>query len=314
MQRQLEHLLGHLPRGVDNPLALKEWRSMVRQADLIVTAMLVLGVGLGVAYAALRWPDQMPAVWRTWLFDQLTQGALFHSRQVDFLDTHSYHIVTGLAPRLAGSESGPWSSALLLYLTFLGGLLFLLGPVSLGGAIAKERENGTWPFVLITPLSEGTIMRGKWLGLAALSGVLMVMALPLLVWFAAGSARELGYENPWLPWFLLGIGGTWFVSLAFLGSAAGLYTASRSRSASRARFGGLALTALIGLIRGLSLLWLGGSPGEWLLWHGLNLGMEACCAWGLYQAACRHCRQARNEDLQGEEREFREGAEEGWRS
>jgi ABC-type Na+ efflux pump permease subunit len=321
-QRQWERFLGCLPGWLDNPVALKEWRLMVRQADLVVIGMLVLSIGVALAYAALRWPDQMPAVWQTDLFEKLT-----HSDGSEAFPSHPWRslphffsssLSTGRPQSFTPSPSNqggeghfPWCNALLLYLPFIAGLLFLLGPVSLGGAMAKEREGGTWPFVLMTPLSDGAIMRGKLLGLMASSLALGGMALPMLLLLAAGSSLELWGEAAWAPWFLLGIGITWFASLAFVGSAAGLYAACRCRSASTAQLSGLFWTFLVSLMRLCLLPLLSGGPGWWLVWHGFSLLVEGVAAAGFYEAARSHCHRIRAGDIQFEEVEVRAVEEEG---
>jgi hypothetical protein len=163
----------------------------------------------------------------------------------------------------------------------------------------------------MTPLSDGAIMRGKLLGLMASSLALGGMALPMLLLLAAGSSLELWGEAAWAPWFLLGIGITWFASLAFVGSAAGLYAACRCRSASTAQLSGLFWTFLVSLMRLCLLPLLSGGPGWWLVWHGFSLLVEGVAAAGFYEAARSHCHRIRAGDIQFEEVEVRAVEEEG---
>ena len=265
MERKVEGLLARLPAWLDNPVAFKEWRLLARQADMGVIGMLVIGMGGGLVYAVLRWPDQIPHFG--------TMG-----------DT-------------------PWGNALLLYLVFIGGLLFLLGPIATGGAWAKERESGNWPFLLMTPLSDGAIVRGKLAGLMASSLALIGMALPGLVVLAAGTSLQLGAtERPGMPWLGLGIGVTWFLSLTFLGSTAGLWAAWRCRNASLAQVWGLFGTFGVGLVRA-ALPFLRYGPEAWLAWHGCALLVEGVAAAAFYRAACGYCRQVRAGDISLEEGE-----------
>lgn len=264
VERKVEGLLARLPGWLDNPVAFKEWRLLARQADLVVIGMLVIGMGMALVYAVLRWPYQIPYF-----------GAMGPT---------------------------PWGNALMLYLLFIGGLLFVLGPVSLGGALVKERESGSWPFVLVTPLSDGSIMRGKLGGLMASSLAVIGMALPGLVVLAAGGSLQLGATGrQWMPWLGVGIGISWFFSLTLLGSTAGLWAAWRRRNASAAQVSALFWTFLVSLFRLGMLPFLHDGPAVWIAWHGLALAVEGVAAVAFYLAACGCCHRARAGDISLEE-------------
>jgi len=256
--QRVERGLAWITARYDNAVATQEWRVLLRQADVAAVSILVFGVCATLLYGLRRHPDLIPA----WNLGPLGEG-------------------------------NRWSTALLMYLPFVLSIGALLAPVSVGGALAKEREKGTWAFVLLTPLSSGAILQGKLFGLLGSSVLLGLASLPGALLFALGSGQGASFG-------VLLIGYTALLSWSLLGGAAALYAAGRFRSASAAQLFGLAALAVMGLTRLATvplLDFLNYSPTAWLMWHSLGLFVEGVAAWAWYAAARDLCDQVRTGDL-----------------
>jgi len=74
------------------------------------------------------------------------------------------------------------------------GLFSLAAPIVLNGAIAGEREKGTWDLLLVAPVTKAQIMIGKFAG--ALTNLLFGAGLFLLpIFICAVSYQQTNYEN-----------------------------------------------------------------------------------------------------------------------
>lgn len=64
---------------------------------------------------------------------------------------------------------------------FLLVLIALIGPSIAATAITHEREQQTWEGLIVTRLSSAQVILGKWLARQTITGILLLIALPLLI-------------------------------------------------------------------------------------------------------------------------------------
>lgn len=102
-------------------------------------------------------------------------------------------------------------------------LVFVHLAISAGGAVAREKEGGTWALLLTTPLADGPIMRGKAVVALRRSGPLLLAALAVQT---CGMLTDAGVpKGPLVMVYTL-----YRLASAFFVLAAGLYFGVRLRS------------------------------------------------------------------------------------
>jgi ABC-type Na+ efflux pump permease subunit len=137
----------------------------------------------------------------------------------DFLRAVVFVNFSRLATLLPGAALGFLGQGIVVLLI----ATFIVG-VRTSGAITSEREKFTWEALLITPLSEGDLVRGKlWGVLSSSSWYLLAYAAPALSLSILGGMLAFLWTLLWLAVTLL--------AMYFIG-AAGLWASARSGTSS----------------------------------------------------------------------------------
>lgn len=99
-----------------------------------------------------------------------------------------------LMPKLAGLDSAPGVTDLIALplLRAIASVLLLVTPLLGMRAIAGERQNGTLPLLLGSGLGSARIVLGKYLGLAGILGILVVLAMSMPFSLAIGTTLDVG--------------------------------------------------------------------------------------------------------------------------
>jgi ABC-2 type transport system permease protein len=99
-----------------------------------------------------------------------------------------------LMPKLAGTPSAPGVTDLIALplLRACASVLLLIAPLIGMRAIASERQAGTFALLAASGIGDAAIVRGKWLGVLALLGVFVGLALALPLSLEVGTALDLG--------------------------------------------------------------------------------------------------------------------------
>lgn len=137
-------------------------------------------------------------------------------------------------------------------------LLLLVVPLLAARSLGGELRDGTWPLLAGAPISLGTILLGKFLGLALL--LLPLCLLPL------GLGLTLVGAAPVDPGILLAAAlGLWLTGLLF--AAVGLFAATLTRQPVAAAVAAYGLLVLLSVVNRTELL---GAPQlgvlDWLAW------------------------------------------------
>ena len=118
-------------------------------------------------------------------------------------------------------------------------LASLIAGIRCSGTISNERERQTWEALLLTPLTERQLVRGKLWGILGASHVyLITYAVPALLFLCSGDQAAF--------WILLWLGVTW-LAMRFVGSA-GIWCSGRSKSSWRSLLGTLAIGYVGGVL------------------------------------------------------------------
>lgn len=202
------------PAVSDRPLLWKERHvegvaplSLLRRAPAWLGILLVLLIGIYFASRALLGP--------------VTIGEAIHLLQVGDREDLMERIRDG------------YPTAAFYMLGMAGLFVFsLVVAMRCSGAVTGERERQTWEALLLTPLPERELIRGKWWGiLGAVLPYLGAFALPTLLLASLADAETLWWVLFWLLLTLL--------SVAYAG-AVGLWCSVRSTSSWRSLLGTLA--------------------------------------------------------------------------
>ncbi|HET8942635.1 MAG TPA: ABC transporter permease subunit [Rudaea sp.] len=99
-----------------------------------------------------------------------------------------------LMPKLAGLDSAPGVTDLIALplLRAIASVLLLVTPLLGMRAIAGERQNGTLPLLLGSGLGSARIVLGKYLGLAGILVILVVLAMSMPFSLAVGTTLDMG--------------------------------------------------------------------------------------------------------------------------
>jgi hypothetical protein len=173
----------------DQPVLVKELRAGARRGDWRRFLTLATTAALGLLVIELYYPSFLP---------NFAIGLPVRFIPEDLPQTRLF-----------------FAAVMAVILMVLSWLMVFSAPVLGAGSFTRERRNGTLGFLLMTPLGEGAIVRGKLLG--AVAPLLGTLGLTLPI---AGLAALLATSPPVLWSFAFGF--TWLLTACLTGAAFGV--------------------------------------------------------------------------------------------